>query len=263
MRELGGDRRALPAEAQQVVDDVLEALARAVAHADPVLRRNAAAGEQPVHLRLALGPPLERVGRPRTPPAQPAHQPPLLGGERVRLAAAVEPPHLADRVETDEHLLRRPPTADHVARPPPDHSQRAQQRGQVDHVAHRAEVDDERRAGRAVHGGDSSKSGNPRQRSNRLTTLAYGPLDSHSQAVVKQIRCTTILLCGRGGQLEGRAVHMVRNLVGTPVTGADFFDREPERRRLWDDLHRDHLLLLAPRRVGKSVADVQAPRGGA
>jgi AAA+ ATPase superfamily predicted ATPase len=45
---------------------------------------------------------------------------------------------------------------------------------------------------------------------------------------------------------------MVTNRVGQPVTGADFFDREREQARIWDDLHRDHLLLLAPRRVGKT-----------
>jgi len=45
---------------------------------------------------------------------------------------------------------------------------------------------------------------------------------------------------------------MVTNRIGPPVQGSDFFDRDGERRRAWDFLHRDHLLLLAPRRVGKT-----------
>lgn len=45
---------------------------------------------------------------------------------------------------------------------------------------------------------------------------------------------------------------MVRNLVGPPVQGSDFFDRTREQEEILDYLHRDHLLLLAPRRVGKT-----------
>lgn len=45
---------------------------------------------------------------------------------------------------------------------------------------------------------------------------------------------------------------MVTNRVGPPVTGDDFFDREREQAQVWDFLERDHLLLLAPRRVGKT-----------
>ncbi len=45
---------------------------------------------------------------------------------------------------------------------------------------------------------------------------------------------------------------MVRNLIGSPVKGADFFDRSHEQQELWDFLHRDHVLMLAPRRVGKT-----------
>lgn len=59
---------------------------------------------------------------------------------------------------------------------------------------------------------------------------------------------------------------MVTNRVGQPVTGSDFFDREREQARIWDDLHRDHLLLLAPRRVGKTSLMLrikqQAPEKG-
>ena len=43
-----------------------------------------------------------------------------------------------------------------------------------------------------------------------------------------------------------------RNTVGPPVRGEDFFDREREQARIWRDLETDHLLLLAPRRVGKT-----------
>jgi hypothetical protein len=44
----------------------------------------------------------------------------------------------------------------------------------------------------------------------------------------------------------------VRSMVGNPVKGEDFFDREPEQRQVWEVLHSDHVLLLAPRRVGKT-----------
>lgn len=43
-----------------------------------------------------------------------------------------------------------------------------------------------------------------------------------------------------------------RNHVGRPVKGRDFFDRVREQRRFWRDLDTDNLLLLAPRRVGKT-----------
>ncbi len=44
----------------------------------------------------------------------------------------------------------------------------------------------------------------------------------------------------------------VRNVVGSPVVGEDFFDREDDRTRLWERLDTDSVLLLAPRRVGKT-----------
>lgn len=45
---------------------------------------------------------------------------------------------------------------------------------------------------------------------------------------------------------------LVRNVVGSPVVGEDFFDREEDRARLWERLDTDSVLLLAPRRVGKT-----------
>jgi uncharacterized protein len=45
---------------------------------------------------------------------------------------------------------------------------------------------------------------------------------------------------------------MVTNCVGSPVTGKDFFAREGEQAFCWECLTTDHLLLLAPRRVGKT-----------
>lgn len=45
---------------------------------------------------------------------------------------------------------------------------------------------------------------------------------------------------------------MVNNCVGSPVTGKDFFAREGEQAFCWECLATDHLLLLAPRRVGKT-----------
>ena len=45
---------------------------------------------------------------------------------------------------------------------------------------------------------------------------------------------------------------MVKKAVGNPVRGEDFYDREEEQRLIWDQLQSDSLLLLAPRRVGKT-----------
>ncbi len=44
----------------------------------------------------------------------------------------------------------------------------------------------------------------------------------------------------------------MQNFTGMPVHGDDFFDREQELRRLLERLATDHVLLLAPRRVGKT-----------
>lgn len=44
-----------------------------------------------------------------------------------------------------------------------------------------------------------------------------------------------------------------RNVIGPPAIGENFFDRTDELRRLWRDLDSgNNLLLLAPRRVGKT-----------
>ena len=45
---------------------------------------------------------------------------------------------------------------------------------------------------------------------------------------------------------------MITNKVGSPVTGDDFFGRVREQASCWECLRGDHLLLLAPRRVGKT-----------
>ena len=44
----------------------------------------------------------------------------------------------------------------------------------------------------------------------------------------------------------------MRNVTGQVVVGSDFFDRQAEIARYWRGLETDSLLLLAPRRVGKS-----------
>ncbi len=41
-------------------------------------------------------------------------------------------------------------------------------------------------------------------------------------------------------------------VTGNPVKGENFFDREQEQRRIWRKLESDHILLLAPRRIGKT-----------
>jgi uncharacterized protein len=45
---------------------------------------------------------------------------------------------------------------------------------------------------------------------------------------------------------------VIHNTIGRPVGGEDFFDRTSEIRKLWERLETDNVLLLAPRRVGKT-----------
>ena len=58
----------------------------------------------------------------------------------------------------------------------------------------------------------------------------------------------------------------MRNVTGQVVRAGDFFDRENTIRHFWQNLETDNLLLLAPRRVGKSSLmqkmDVEAPTHG-
>jgi uncharacterized protein len=44
----------------------------------------------------------------------------------------------------------------------------------------------------------------------------------------------------------------MRNMTGRPVTESDFYNREVELADLWRKMETDHILLLAPRRVGKT-----------
>lgn len=44
----------------------------------------------------------------------------------------------------------------------------------------------------------------------------------------------------------------MKSTTGQPVRGDNFFDREPELDELWFLVERDHVLMLAPRRVGKT-----------
>jgi hypothetical protein len=44
----------------------------------------------------------------------------------------------------------------------------------------------------------------------------------------------------------------MRNITGSVIEGSDFFDRETELARLWGDLETDNLLMLSPRRIGKT-----------
>ena len=56
----------------------------------------------------------------------------------------------------------------------------------------------------------------------------------------------------------------MRNIIGPPVVGDDLYGRDYELARLWEHLENgEHLLMLAPRRVGKTslMLDLkQAPR---
>lgn len=44
----------------------------------------------------------------------------------------------------------------------------------------------------------------------------------------------------------------MKSSVGNPVEGEDFFDREKEQAKIWRKLEGSHLLMLAPRRIGKT-----------
>ena len=53
----------------------------------------------------------------------------------------------------------------------------------------------------------------------------------------------------------------MRNVTGAPVTGDDLFGRRVEIDQLWTRLERDeHLLMLAPRRVGKTSLMLELER---
>ena len=56
----------------------------------------------------------------------------------------------------------------------------------------------------------------------------------------------------------------MRNIIGPPVVGDDLYGRDYELARLWEHLENgEHLLMLAPRRVGKTSLMLelkQAPR---
>jgi hypothetical protein len=45
---------------------------------------------------------------------------------------------------------------------------------------------------------------------------------------------------------------LMKIVVGNPVEGDNFFGREKEQRQLWRKLQTNHLLMLAPRRIGKT-----------
>ena len=45
----------------------------------------------------------------------------------------------------------------------------------------------------------------------------------------------------------------LKNITGRPISSeSDFYGREQEVARIWRKLENDHVLLLAPRRVGKT-----------
>jgi AAA+ ATPase superfamily predicted ATPase len=59
---------------------------------------------------------------------------------------------------------------------------------------------------------------------------------------------------------------MIQNLVGPPVEAYDFFNRETIQDQIWEQLAGHNLLLLAPRRVGKTslmyrLRDSSPPKG--
>jgi hypothetical protein len=57
----------------------------------------------------------------------------------------------------------------------------------------------------------------------------------------------------QAGQARADKGHVrIRNSIGCPVEGQNFFNRDDEQAQLWLRLETDHVLLLAPRRVGKT-----------
>lgn len=61
-------------------------------------------------------------------------------------------------------------------------------------------------------------------------------------------RFSTQTVCPRADKIGMR----IRNSIGCPVEGQNFFNRDDEQAELWHRLETDHVLLLAPRRVGKT-----------
>jgi hypothetical protein len=55
----------------------------------------------------------------------------------------------------------------------------------------------------------------------------------------------------RRAQAEKARVR-IRNSIGPPAEGQNFFNRDEEQAHLWHRLETNHVLLLAPRRVGKT-----------
>jgi hypothetical protein len=74
-------------------------------------------------------------------------------------------------------------------------------------------------------------------------------LDDGGAEGVRQICFTTKALYSLP---RARTGAMISNATGKPVEGEDFFDREHEARRVWERVETDNVLLLAPRRVGKT-----------
>jgi uncharacterized protein len=64
------------------------------------------------------------------------------------------------------------------------------------------------------------------------------------------ISFTTKLLYNRSVVKEPQMP--LNNVLGRPVVGDDFFDRDRDMARIWRRLENDNILLLAPRRVGKT-----------
>jgi hypothetical protein len=70
---------------------------------------------------------------------------------------------------------------------------------------------------------------------------------SHGLQVAEPILSSLL----RRAQAENRRVR-IRNSIGSPAEGENFFNRHEEQAQLWHRLETDHVLLLAPRRVGKT-----------
>ena len=51
---------------------------------------------------------------------------------------------------------------------------------------------------------------------------------------------------------EYMRVNMMNIIIGPPAVGNDFFGREVEQKQIWRKLNNQNLLMLAPRRIGKT-----------
>ncbi|MDR3632396.1 MAG: hypothetical protein P4L84_01090 [Isosphaeraceae bacterium] len=86
-----------------------------------------------------------------------------------------------------------------------------------------------------------------RQKVSEILRAALQGINSHVTTKTSYNR--SVVSSGPRFRTRGPMVHQV---IGAPVSGEDFYNREEEQRVVWERLENNSLLMLAPRRVGKT-----------